>query len=313
MDEFCVTRLLKNARFLQRAEIGALPEVEPPEGFGSMISLGDLRRLHMMEPEEARAALGNRPLARRPPRPGIKAVSPLFAGTLRFVQATFVSSGVSYAVPPADQQTAVRYATLAAVPISQYASQYGPNSLALDGNAIAFQATLAGGKYNDQTLSGWTDRIAQEQGLKPDSCLAFLNPVGVKNTDADASQGVLGYHNVSGSGVPYIFVNVMGKGLTVRDEKDVYAVALSHEMAEMTVDPRADESNPEISDDCSGNCNVDHRDYFGPDGAWVGGAPTKDYAFFIDGIVKPESVSQCPAPTSACVYPPPDGTRSAAN
>jgi hypothetical protein len=109
---------------------------------------------------------------------------------------------------------------------------------------------VTNGKYNDSILSGWVDQLAKANGLGADSCPMFLNPQGVVNTDADPAQGVGGYHNISSSGVPYAFVNVMGHGLTVDDRQDVYAVALSHEIAEMTVDPKANGSNPEVSDPC---------------------------------------------------------------
>src|SRR5437762_8208150 len=52
----------------------------------------------------------------------------LFKGTVHFVNVSFGTVTVS----DADYKTAVAYATLAAVPISQYCGQYGPNSLTID-------------------------------------------------------------------------------------------------------------------------------------------------------------------------------------
>jgi intein/homing endonuclease len=199
-----------------------------------------------LEPEELARAVSKR----RPPQVGNAAVAPLFAGTLRFVKATFSSSGTDYAIPAADLGTAIGYARLSAPPISSYASQYGPNSLTVAIDTISLRAWVTSGRYNDQSLAGWVDQLAKGQGLGSDSCLVFLNPQGVVNVDADVNQGVLGYHNISPGGIPYAFVNVMGQGLTVDDQKDVYAVALSHEIAEMTVDPLANGSNPEVCDSC---------------------------------------------------------------
>ncbi len=204
-----------------------------------------------------------------------------------------------------DVNSAIKYAVAAAVPISEYCSQYGPNSLAVAAGAIPFSAPVTNAKYNDSTLSAWVDQLAKANGLKSDSCLVFLNPQGVVNTDADATKGALGYHSVSSAGVPYAFVNVTGTGLTVQDRQDYYALALSHEIAEMTVDPMANGSNPEVSDECAGNCGVDYRNYFDSNGNWLGGAPTPDYSFFTDGIATPATVAQCPAPVSSCTYPPP--------
>jgi hypothetical protein len=306
MRMLCSTRSLKNAKFLQTPAVGYLPAREPLEGFASLVPPELLMKLDRIPPEEIRIPQLARALSKaRPQRPGAKARSPLFSGTLNFVQATFSSSGRDFAVSVADQKIAVEYAALAAVPISRYASQYGPNSLAVAPAPIPFMASVSAEKYNDGILSGWVEQLSKSGGLSSDTCLVFLNPQGVVNTDADPSQGVLGYHSVAPSGTPYIFVNVMGTGLSVSDERDVYALALSHECAEMTVDPRADGSNPECCDSCGGNCNVDNRDFFDGKGVWVGGSPTPGALFFIAGIATPAAVARCPAPASSCSYPPP--------
>ena len=306
MANTCSTRYLKNAKFLQGPELGFFPGAEPIEGFASLVPMHVLSRLGEialaeLEPEELAMALSKK----RPPVGGKVAVAPLFAGVLRFVQATFSSSGTDHALPAADLGTAMGYAKMSAPPISAYASQYGPNSLGVAIDTIPLQASIVAGKYNDQLLAGWVDQLAKARGLGPDSCLVFLNPQGVVNTDADVSQGVLGYHNVSSGGIPYAFVNVMGQGLTIKDEQNLYALALSHEIVEALVDPAANGSNPEVSDNCSGNCNVEFRNYFDDGGMWLGGSPGPNYAFFTAGCVKPSNASQCPAPTSACTYPPP--------
>ena len=302
----CSTRSLKNAKFLLGAEVSFFPAIEPIEGFASLVHMNVLSRLGYI----ALAELESEELARaisktRPPVGGKVAVAPLFAGTLRFVRATFSSSGADYALPTADLGTALGYAKLSSPLISSYASQYGPNSLGVAIDTIPLQASVVAGKYNDQSLAGWVDALAKGRSLGPDSCLVFLNPQGVVNTDADANQGVLGYHNLSPGGIPYAFVNVIGQGLTIRDEQDLYALALSHEIVEMVVDPAANGSNPEVSDGCSGNCNVLFRNYFDANGVWLGGSPSSNYAFFTAGCVKPASAAQCPAPEASCTYPPP--------
>ncbi len=307
MDRLCHTRFVKNARFLQSAEVGFIPKAEPLDGFQALVPASVLRRLERLTVEEIKdGRLAEAVSKRKPPAAQTKAAGPLFSGTLRFMQVAFSSSSRSRAgVPISDLETAMRYASLAVGPISAYASQYGPNRLAVAVAAVPFNAAVTDGKYNDSVLSGWVDKIAGANGLGSDSCLVFLNPQGVVNTDADPTQGVMGYHNLSSSGIPYVFVNVMGAGLTIDDRQDVYAMALSHEIAEMTVDPRADGSNPEVSDPCSGNCSVGYRNYFDQGGSWLGGVPPRSYSFFTDGIATPATVAQCPAPASSCTYPPP--------
>jgi hypothetical protein len=302
----CSSRLVKNGRFLQSPEIAFIPPVEPLDGFSSLVPVSILSRLELLPLEQ----IGDERLVqaisrKRPPSAQVKLASPLFSGTLRFVQATFASSGTNLAVPDADLNVAMTYASLAIVPISEYCSQYGPNSLVLANTNVPFKASITKRKFNDGTLSGWVDEIAKANVYGSDTCLVFLSPQGIVNTDADPAQGVLGYHSVSSSGVPYAFVNVMGDGLTMDDKRGYYALALSHEIAEMTVDPLANGSNPEVSDECAGNCNVDYRNYFDAGKNWLGGNPTPGYYFFIDGIATPASVTQCPAPASSCSYPPP--------
>jgi hypothetical protein len=306
MAQICSTRLLKNAKFLQRPEVGYLPAIEPAEGFQSLVPAGILERIHSSRPEE----LGDPRLANaiskgRPPPVGPRAVASLFSGTIRFVQLTVFASGAPHSVPEADLTTALRYAGLCVGPISAYASQYGPNRLAVGSGLIPFQVSLTGTSYNDQSLAGWTDELAKKDALGPDSCLVFLNPPGVVNVDADSAKGVLGYHSLSPSGITYSFVNLLGQGLTVGDENDYYALALSHEIAEATVDPQANGGNPEASDNCSGNCNVDFRNYFDLGGRWMGSSPTPGYGFFTAGVVKPPDATKCPAPPTSCSYPPP--------
>jgi hypothetical protein len=311
MERYCSTRLLKNAKFLQSHEVRYFPELEPIDGFSSLVPPEILGRLHQTSPEEIGIEKLAKAVRRKQlPTPKLKPVVPLFSGTLRFVRITFSSGGRNFAVPDSDLNVAMQYTGLVISPISQYASQYGPNKLALTTSAIPLNAPVTSGKYNDSILSGWVDQLAKANGFGTDSCLMFLNPQGVVNTDANPAQGVGGYHNISSSGVPYAFVNVMGQGLTVDDRQDVYAVALSHEIAEMTVDPKADGSNPEVCDSCAGNCSVDFRNYFDPKGNWLGGTATPGYSFFVDGIATPATVAQCPAPKGSCSYPPPKPTTS---
>lgn len=310
MTGICVTRHMKNARHLQAAAPHLLPREEPADGFASRIppdllgglhvaSTADLQRRH---PQLAEA------LRRSPaPRPGPKATAPLFNGSLVFVQASFRTPRGSVSLAPADLATAMSFSRLAAAPISRYASQYGPNRVDVAAATVPFSATLSGTRYNDQTLQGWVNQIVSQNGLPSNACVAFLNPPGVVNGDADPRQGVGGYHSLAN--VPYLFVNVMGSGLTVKDAAGLYALALSHEIAEMVVDPRADLGNPEIADPCGPNCQTVWIDYFDSGGGYIETSqafpPRFDYAFYINGIVRPDAANQCPAPASACNYAPP--------
>lgn len=246
----CVTRHLKNARFLQANVPSLIPRREPPQGYASLIPLEVLGRLHVPNlagPGESPDLV--RALRRSPvPTPRPSATEPLFGGSLVFVQMTLRLSSGSVSLPAPDLATAMSFARLAAPPISRYASQYGRNGIAVSPTPVPFAADVSNGRYNDQTLQGWANEIVARNGLGPDTCLVFLNPPGPVNTDADPKRGVGGYHSLAN--VPYAFVNAMGTGFTVPDRANIYALALSHEIAEVVVDPRADLGNPEVCDPC---------------------------------------------------------------
>lgn len=251
MPHLCVTRALKNARHLQRTAPNILPREEPAAGFGSRIPDPLLSRLHMPLAEaDLRSVPGLAEALRQSPIPRRQAAAsePLFNGTLVFVQISFRTNQGIVSVASKDLATAMSFARLAAAPISAYATQYGPNAIHVGAGPIAFSVSIPSGRYNDQTLQGWVNAIMSQNGLPANTCIVILNPLGVVNTDADAGKGVGGYHNLAN--VPYAFVNVMGSDLTVKDEANVYALALSHEIAEMVVDPRADLVNPEVCDPC---------------------------------------------------------------
>ncbi len=301
---------MKNARHLQATAPHIVPKEEPAEGFRSRIPDTILAGLHTaLPPQELdrvrglAAALQKHPA----PKPRAAAAAPLFNGALVFAQLAFRTSKGFVSLKPADLATAMDFTRLAAVPISAYAGQYGPNRVEVAAQAVPFNADARAGSYNDQTLQGWVNAIVTQHNLPADSCVVILNPPGVVNTDADPSQGVGGYHGMAN--VPYAFVNVMGPGLTVKDEANLYALALSHEVAEMTVDPRADLANPEVADPCGPNCQQVWIDYFNNAGSYIQTTrdfpPTFDYAFFINAIVQPRAANQCPAPRAACTYAPP--------
>jgi hypothetical protein len=238
--------------------------------------------------------------------PRVVAPAKLFSSTIHFVSLIF-PNGLS--VPNSDLQTAIQYLMRAAPEISRYCSAYGTNNLTVNQNLLTFSPNLA--KYNDATLEKWADSIARINSIPINDSLVFLNPQGAINSDADATKGVLGYHNVTPSGMSYSFVNVLGTGFTIDDKSDVYAVALSHEIAEMTVDPLANLAEPECCDPCAGNCSVDFRNYFDSSSNWIPQSassrfpPNFSYAFFIEGIVLPSSAKACPAPAQSCQYSPP--------
>ena len=253
----------------------------------------------------------SRALGRPIERPGALVSGPLFSGSVYLANLVFSTKSGPQTVAAADLAVVQRYLERSVGPISAYASQYGPQRLGAGAPLAAKVVPVPSGEYSDADLQGWVNALASEQHLAPSSAVLVLNPPGVVNTDAKESGGVgvLGYHGLAN--LPYSFVNVLGSRFRLADPSDLFAEAVSHEVAEMTVDPRANDSNPEVCDGCGTNCQgaAAFRAYFDAAGHYLTSAtafpPSFPYDFFVSAIARPSDVNDCPAPASACAYPPP--------
>lgn len=253
----------------------------------------------------------DRALGRAPTPPTASVSGPLLSGTVYLANLAFTGAGAPATVAAADSAVVRAYLGHVLPPISAYASQYGPNSLALGPPLPLRTVATVGGEYSDADLQRWVNALVIAERLGPGAAILVLNPPGLVNRDAKESGGVgvLGYHGLAT--VPYSFVNLLGSGFALGDPTDLYAEAVSHEIAEMTVDPRADGSNPEVCDGCGTNCQgaAAFRAYFSLAGLYLGSGnqfpPSSPYGVFLSAIARPVAASACPAPASACAYPPP--------
>jgi hypothetical protein len=253
---------------------------------------------------------------------------PLFHGTLVFVQLIFQEPGQPpSSISMADVQTAADYAAQAVLPIQRYASQYGPNSVDVWPNVIPFTANLTGTSFTLSQFEGWVDQcatIARKSNVN-NPCIVILH-----NRDLPGSAMFSGernsFHSMTRNGTPYCYSLVFGENLTIADNNHtiipgrphdkVYAHNLSHEIAEMLVDPAGNDENPEVCDACAGNCNNSLFDLFDENGVFLGGtadtASASGFAFFINCIVSSSVALDSNAcvvagtdKQTACVYLPP--------
>ena len=115
--------------------------------------------------------------------------------------------------------------------------------------------------------------------------------------------------------VPYAVWGMGGTGITLADQADVYAMVVSHEIAELIVDPRGDLSNPEVCDPCCINCEgaAFFRAYFDSFNDYLGTNQSTppggfNFAYYVAVVVKPEgaatSEGDCHASNGDCNYPP---------
>ena len=319
------TQAIKNARFIQSAAPHLFATDPTSEGFGTGIPLEILSGLHRMAP--------NSPLLGRYPHvtgflkdhtlPIPKTMGPgdmpirytLFTGTIYIVQITFQTPSRSYMVATPDLQMIVEYASHAIVPISQYATQYGDldvNSVTVSPIIITFAVQLLQNTCTDNDVQSWVNEIVASNNLSPDSCLLIAIPFGITEFGPIGpvpNNG--GYH--WNANVPYIVVGVDRSGLTLDDIVDGYAMGVSHEIAEMVVNPTpyAHLQNPEVCDPCDSNCNnFGWRCYFDQSDRYLGSngdTPPRgfNYSYFICGVVNPAGAGYCPASFENCSYAPP--------
>ena len=152
----CYTRALKNARFLREAAPEIFAQDPGAEGFGTGVPLEILRGLHRI-PHNSPVLNRHKAVAEvlrtsRPPVPGRASRDALFSGTIHFAQVTFQTSGGDLVVPTADMNQIVQYAQHAIVPVSEYAAQYGPNTVGISPTLLTKTVSLSGSSFTDGDL-----------------------------------------------------------------------------------------------------------------------------------------------------------------
>ena len=328
MQPFCATRAVKVLKYLYRM----VPQTVHRSSLHALEKLpsGVLAGLHtnsdwdkVTKDAQLKHWLANNPI----PSPKAKVSHPLFHGTLVFVQLIFQEPNQPpSSVSMADVQTAVNYAALAVLQIQRYASQYGPNSVDVWPDVIPFTATLTGASFSLSQFEGWVEQCAKtaRDSNVSNPCIVILHNRDLPNSAAFSGQRDP-FHSMTGNGTPYCYCLVFGQNLSIADNNHtingrpndkVYAHILSHEIAEMVVDPAAHHENPEVCDACAGNCNISLFDLFDQNGVFIGGtadtASAHGFAFFINPIVSAsvaldsnQCVVQGGDTQTACVYPPP--------
>ena len=160
---FSATRAQKNLRWLRVHAPEVFVGKEPDSGWESVIPASVLSQLHHSIPRDFHGPLDVTRLS-RVAFPSIRAAltEPVFTGTIVFAQIRFSiqSPPGSAAVPLADVQTAVEYATKAARPLVAYTNQYGATSMAISQSVVTHDVTLATATYSDADLQGWVNDMA---------------------------------------------------------------------------------------------------------------------------------------------------------
>jgi hypothetical protein len=240
-------------------------------------------------------------------------MSTLFSGTIHFVHVTFATPGQNFSVSSADMQTMLAYAQHAIVPIQEWTPQYGPSAVTISPTILEFTANMSSTAFADSDLQGWVNTIVSNNGFDPSST-AIVVPCPQQISESSGGIGAnSGYHFIAN--VPYAVWGMGGTGITLADNADVYAMVVSHELAEMIVDPQANDSNPETGDPCCENClGTDfYRAYFDSFNDYLGTNQQSppggfNFAYYTAVVVKPEGGGffngDCHATVSDCDYAP---------
>ena len=306
-----LTRATKNARFLKEKAPDLFAKDEMDTGFGTGVSIEVLRKLHHLTPDspmlkdhpELASFLETHPV----PRPNrLAALESLFSGTVYFAQVTFNTSSGAKVVSTADINQIVAYAKRAIIPIAEYAiQQYGATQLAVSSTILTSSVNVPTASFTDGDLRGWVDNMKAANNLGTDSCIFVYVPGGVTANDVGPNTGYHGFTTI-----PFIVAGLgNATNLTLQDKADVYAMVVSHEIAEMVVDPTTDFVNPEVCDPCDLNCNNLTRVYFDKEDNFLGAnqaSPPSGFTFdyYICGIVKSAAAGNCPAAAADCQYAP---------
>jgi hypothetical protein len=304
----CYTRALKNARYLQKAAPHLFARDRDAEGFGTGVPMEILRGLHRI-PHDSPVLNRHKHVAdflreNRLPIPGRGSRDALFSGTIHFAQITFQTSGGNLVIPTADMNQIVSYAQHAIVSLSEYSSQYGPNSVSVSSTLLTKSVNVPTANFTDGDLQGWVNALVTDNGLSANSCIFVVTPQGITAANVGGNSG---YH--SKANIPYIVAGVFATGLTLADVPDVYAMVVSHEIAEMIVDPNVGGGDPEVCDPCDINCGNLTRCYFDASDDFLGSnqlTPPGGFAFsyYVCAVVKPTGSSDCPASSANCAYAP---------
>ena len=254
----------------------------------------------------------------------------LFNGALYLVRLEYIIKNQGnrvVTISNRDMDSIMNYVSLAIRPISLYAEQYGQNSLQMHKNMITITVTISDTSFDDNQLKNWVNDILDLNNLPDNSCIIIPFPSGISNTSWD--KGTKGYHYHDK--IPYILSRVSGnfdvngdltlpdlngiqRNLFVEDTFFSYAGSLSHEIAEMTVNPSG--GNPEVCDPCGPNSVSTYLNYFDNAGNYLQTTQTPPYlvnfqfGFYINGIVQ-SGVNDIGyandkiIPENACIYAPP--------
>ena len=237
--------------------------------------------------------------------PGRAARDALFSGTIHFAQVTFHTNSGDFVIPDADMNIIVQYAQHAIVPIAEYAAQYGPNSVAVSSTLITDTVDVPSGNYSKNDLHGFVNDIASANGIPSNDCIFVVSPQGVSSPDVGGDTAAT--HDIAN--LPFIVGGVFAANLTLADDADVYAMLVSHEIAEMVVDPLVDGQNPEVCDPCDINCGNLTQISFDEFDNFLGfnqSSPPGEFPFtyYICAVVKSDGAADCPASAANCQYAP---------
>ena len=303
----CYTRALKNARHLQKVAPDLFAKDPSMEGFGTGVPVEILRGLHRhearftdLEPAPSSGRDAQKASAAISWAAGSRQSVPRY-GPFRAAHVPYLRRRPSHVHIRHEPDRTVRDACRRA-DLGVCTGQYGPDAVNVAATLLTKTVNVPSGTFTDSDVQGWVNALKSDNDLPDNSCIFVVVPAGLPNVVGNS-----GYHGKAD--IPYINAGVTSTALTLADVADVYAMVVSHEIAEMVVDPSVGGGDPEVCDPCDINCANLTRNYFDAQDNFLGSNEATppggfNYAYYICAIVKPAGASDCPASLANCEYGP---------
>jgi hypothetical protein len=231
----------------------------------------------------------------------------LFAGSVRLVMMEFSTRKGVFRIPAGDATAIAEYLALALPIVHRYVGGRAANCPHVDRQTASLSAPLASNRFSDADLQEWCHRLSLY--VAPGTALLFVAPEGVVHSDCDPWEGATSYHSAGRS--PYLYLPLVGTGLTVDDSEGRFSLALSHALAELLADPAAEFTAPELCDGGGPAAAEITRNYFSRDGSFLGSGPAggapAGAGFQVQGVPRPPLAPGRRGAGPSTGYPPPVG------
>lgn len=224
---------------------------------------------------------------------------------MRLVVPAFSTRKGVYQVDGGDLAVLQQYLRLALPPLHRYVGGAAGPAPQLEAAVERPSSRLGTNRFSDASLREWSGSLAPR--VPTSTALVVVAPPGVVHSDCDPSEGATGYHAAAAH--PYVYLPLSGTPLSLADGEGRFALALSHALAELLGDPRAEFTAPELCDGGLSPPGQITANFFSPSGSYLGSGPAaqppREVGFLLQGVPRPPLHPGRRGAGPALGYPPP--------